>query len=155
VHHRCRGDGRARALRLRWCDRRAGVRGPHRRRPRRGRGPRAPQRLPDSFDRVKIYTRKGDDGTTGLLFGGRVRKDDALPRAYGAVDEAQAFIGLARAETHDAELDALLVRVCHDLYVCMAELATLPENQAKLADRVTSEMVVALEPAIDDAMARF
>jgi len=104
---------------------------------------------------VKIYTRKGDDGTTGLLFGGRVRKDDALPRAYGAVDEAQAFIGLARAETHDAELDALLVRVCHDLYVCMAELATLPENQAKLADRVPSEMVATLEPAIDDAMARF
>ena len=104
---------------------------------------------------MKIYTRKGDDGTTGLLFGGRVRKDDALPRAYGAVDEAQAFIGLARAEADDADLDALLVRVCHDLYVCMAELATLPENQAKLADRVTAEMVASLEPAIDDAMARF
>jgi cob(I)alamin adenosyltransferase len=104
---------------------------------------------------MKIYTRKGDDGTTGLLFGGRVRKDDALPRAYGAVDEAQAFIGLARAEADDADLDALLARVCHDLYVCMAELATLPENQAKLADRVTAEMVASLEPAIDDAMARF
>ena len=104
---------------------------------------------------MKIYTRKGDDGTTGLLFGGRVRKDDALPRAYGAVDEAQAFIGLARAEADDAGLDALLVRVCHDLYVCMAELATLPENQAKLADRVTAEMVASLEPAIDEAMARF
>lgn len=104
---------------------------------------------------MKIYTRKGDDGTTGLLFGGRVRKDDALPRAYGAVDEAQAFIGLARAETQDSELDGLLVRICHDLYVCMAELATLPENQAKLTDRVTPELVAGLEPVIDEVMARF
>lgn len=105
---------------------------------------------------MRIYTRKGDDGTTGLLFGGRVRKDDALPRAYGAVDEAQATIGLARAEVRtDAELDSLLVRVCRDLYLCMAELATLPENQAKLTDRVTPEMVAALEPIIDDVMARF
>ena len=104
----------------------------------------------------KIYTRSGDDGTTGLFYGGRVRKDAPAPRAYGAIDEAQAALGLARAEaTRGGELDELLVRLERDLYVCMAELATLPENQAKLADRVTSEMVVALEPAIDDAMARF
>jgi cob(I)alamin adenosyltransferase len=107
---------------------------------------------------VKIYTRKGDDGTTGLLFGGRVRKDGDLPRAYGAVDEAQAAIGVARAEADDAELDALLVRLCHDLYVCMAELATLPENRQKLtpgSQLVTAEMVTALEPVIDDLMERF
>ena len=48
---------------------------------------------------MKIYTRKGDDGTTGLLFGGRVPKDSELPTAYGAVDEAQAALGVARAET--------------------------------------------------------
>jgi hypothetical protein len=48
---------------------------------------------------MKIYTRTGDDGTTGLLFGGRVRKDDPLPSAYGDVDEAQAMIGVVRA--HD------------------------------------------------------
>jgi cob(I)alamin adenosyltransferase len=107
---------------------------------------------------VKIYTRKGDDGTTGLLYGGRVRKDSDLPRAYGAVDEAQAAIGVARAEAQDAELDALLVRLCHDLYVCMAELATLPDNRHKLtpgSQLVTSEMVTALEPIIDDLMERF
>jgi cob(I)alamin adenosyltransferase len=108
---------------------------------------------------VKIYTRKGDDGTTGLLFGGRVRKDGDAPRAYGAVDEAQAAIGLARAEAEaEAELDLLLVDVCHDLYVCMAELATLPENRHKLTagtQLVTSEMVAALEPRIDDVTARF
>jgi cob(I)alamin adenosyltransferase len=116
---------------------------------------RPPFPLTPKFDRVKIYTRKGDDGTTGLLYGGRVRKDDALPRAYGAVDEAQAFIGLARAETSDRELDTLLVRICHDLYVCMAELATLPENRDKLARRVTPELVAELEPLIDDVMERF
>jgi cob(I)alamin adenosyltransferase len=107
---------------------------------------------------VKIYTRKGDDGTTGLYFGGRVRKDDDAPRAYGTVDEAQAAIGLARAEAiaaGDVELDAVLVGVCRDLYVCMAELATLPENRAKLQDVVTTAMVTALEPLIDGAMGRF
>jgi len=44
----------------------------------------------------RIYTREGDDGTTGLLFGGRVPKDSELPRAYGSVDEAQAVLGLVR-----------------------------------------------------------
>ena len=46
---------------------------------------------------VKVYTKAGDDGTTGLFYGGRVRKDSELPTAYGSVDEAQAVIGLARA----------------------------------------------------------
>jgi len=107
----------------------------------------------------KIYTRAGDDGTTGLFYGGRVRKDDAAPRAYGAVDEAQAALGMARAEAaRGDELDALLVRLERDLYVCMAELATAPENRHKLTagtTLVTTEMVDALEPLIDDLIARF
>ncbi|MEA3021083.1 MAG: cob(I)alamin adenosyltransferase [Actinomycetota bacterium] len=108
---------------------------------------------------MKIYTRAGDDGTTGLFFGGRVRKDDAAPRAYGAVDEAQAALGLARAESErGSELDELLVRLEHDLYVCMAELATSVENRHKLTagkTLVTQEMVDALEPVIDGLSARF
>jgi cob(I)alamin adenosyltransferase len=108
---------------------------------------------------VKIYTRKGDDGTTGLYFGGRARKDSDAPRAYGAVDEAQAALGVARAEAEPGgELDAMLVGLCHDLYVCMAELATLAENRPKLEpgrSLVTAEMVSALEPKIDDVVARF
>jgi cob(I)alamin adenosyltransferase len=113
---------------------------------------------------MHIYTRKGDDGTTGLLFGGRVRKDDPAPRAYGAVDEAQAAIGIARAEARalpdgvDGALDVLLVGLCRDLYVCMAELATLPEARGKLnagESLATAEMVTKLEPLIDDAMGRF
>jgi cob(I)alamin adenosyltransferase len=107
----------------------------------------------------KIYTRAGDDGTTGLYYGGRVRKDDAAPRAYGAVDEAQAALGLARADAErGGELDELLVRLARDLYVCMAELATAPENRHKLTGGttlVTEEMVASLEPVIDDLIARF
>ena len=108
---------------------------------------------------MKIYTRKGDDGTTGLFFGGRVRKDDPAPEAYGAVDEAQAALGVARAETGEgSELDRLLVRLERDLWVVMAELATASENRDKLdpgVSLVTSEMVDGLEPVIDDLTGRF
>lgn len=108
---------------------------------------------------MSFYTRKGDDGTTGLLFGGRVRKDDAAPAAFGAVDEAQAFVGLARAEVErGTELDELLLAVERDLYVLMAELATAAENRHKLtagASLVTEAMVKELERATDDLCARF
>lgn len=108
---------------------------------------------------MKIYTRKGDDGTTGLYHGGRVAKDDPAPRAYGAVDEAQAALGLARAEAGSgSELDGMLSRLEHDLYVLMAELATSPGNRDKLTpgtQLVTAEMVTAMEPMIDDLMTRF
>lgn len=105
---------------------------------------------------TRIYTRKGDDGTTGLYFGGRVRKDDPAPRAYGAVDEAQAAIGMARAEAaRGGELDSLLLRLERDLYTCMAELATSADNRHKLAAVVTAEDVAALEPVIDDLLDRF
>ena len=108
---------------------------------------------------MKIYTRKGDDGTTGLLYGGRVPKDDPRPAAYGDVDEAQAFLGLARAEAErGSELDELLVHVERDLWVLMAELATEEANRHKLtagASLVTAAMVEALEERIDAISARF
>ena len=87
---------------------------------------------------TRLYTGKGDDGTTGLLFGGRVPKDSAHPRATGAVDEAQAVIGVARSlAERGSELDRALTQVCRDLWVLMAELATLPDNHGKLADGQT------------------
>jgi cob(I)alamin adenosyltransferase len=108
---------------------------------------------------MKVYTRKGDDGTTGLYFGGRVPKDSERPAAYGAVDEAQAAIGVARAECpRDGELDGWLVAIERDLWVLMAELATESANRHKLApgqQLVTTEMVGALEAQIDDVAARF
>ena len=109
--------------------------------------------------RERIYTRVGDDGTTGLFYGGRVGKDSTLPRAYGSVDEAQAVLGMARAEAgHGSELENLLIPIMRDLWVLMAELATLPENRSKLAPGascVTSEMVERLEVVIDDLDSRF
>jgi cob(I)alamin adenosyltransferase len=108
---------------------------------------------------MKIYTRKGDDGTTGLLFGGRVAKDSVQPTAYGTVDEAQAALGLARAHAdRGGELDTMLIGIERDLWVLMAELATEPENRAKLVagqSLVTADMVAALEALIDDVSARF
>jgi cob(I)alamin adenosyltransferase len=108
---------------------------------------------------MKIYTRKGDTGTTGLLYGGRVPKDSAVIEANGAVDEAQAAIGVARAEAEaGSELDDILVAVERDLWVLMAEVATEEKNRAKLvagATLVTAEMVERLERAIDEVTARF
>ena len=108
---------------------------------------------------MRIYTRRGDDGTTGLLFGGRVSKDAAAIEACGAVDEAQAAIGVARASApRESELDRLLVGVERDLWVLMAEVATAPENRGRLVPgqtAVTADMVSRLEPLVDDVTDRF
>ncbi len=102
---------------------------------------------------VKIYTRAGDDGTTGLYFGGRVAKDSAPIEVNGAVDESQALLGWARSQCEpQGRLDELLVAVERDLWVLMAEVATSPENRRKLrAEKslVTEEMVQRLEGEID------
>jgi cob(I)alamin adenosyltransferase len=106
---------------------------------------------------VKIYTRKGDDGTTGLFYGGRVAKDDTGPVAYGDVDEAVATLGVARAEVAAGDpLHDELLRLQRSLFIVGAELATAPENLPKLVDdetRVTESMVVDLENAIDEVVA--
>ncbi len=108
---------------------------------------------------MKVYTRTGDDGTTGLLYGGRAGKDDAGPEAYGAVDEAVSALGIARAETEPgSELNELLIRLERELFVVGAELATAPDNRRKLKPEVslvTTEMVTRLEPIIDDVTERF
>jgi len=109
---------------------------------------------------VKIYTRKGDDGTTGLLYGGpRVSKSSLVIDANGVVDEAQAALGVARAEAvPGGELDTLLIGVERELWVLMAEVATAPSNRRKLTpgtSLVTPEMVSALEAKIDDLNGRF
>jgi cob(I)alamin adenosyltransferase len=106
---------------------------------------------------VKITTKKGDDGTTGLLFGGRVPKDSERPAAYGEVDEAQATLGVVRAQA-GPELAEIVLHVQRDLWVVMAELATAPENVDKLTDgqnRTTEAMVEALDAVMDDVAGRF
>ncbi|HEX2699788.1 MAG TPA: cob(I)yrinic acid a,c-diamide adenosyltransferase [Acidimicrobiales bacterium] len=108
---------------------------------------------------MRVYTRRGDDGTTGLYFGGRLPKDAAVVDAYGTVDEAQAFLGLARSETAPGSpVDRLLVELERDLWVLMADLATDQANRHKLEDertQVTASMVSALERRIDELSAGF
>jgi cob(I)alamin adenosyltransferase len=107
---------------------------------------------------VKIYTRKGDDGTTGLWYGGRVSKSDARPEAYGSVDEAASALGVCRVAAHDnQELYADILRIQNELFVAGAELATAPEAAGRLqpgVSKVTPEMVDRLEADIDRYMAR-
>jgi cob(I)alamin adenosyltransferase len=107
---------------------------------------------------VKIYTRKGDDGTTGLWYGGRVPKFSGRPEAYGSVDEAASALGAARAAAErDGELYRDILRLQNELFIAGAELATAPEAAERLqpgVSKVTGEMVERLESDIDRYMAR-
>jgi cob(I)alamin adenosyltransferase len=106
---------------------------------------------------VKIYTRKGDDGTTSLWYGGRVPKHHGRTDAYGTLDEACSALGVARATCADGEeeLAADILRLQDDLFVAGAELATAPEAAERLEDgvsRTTEEMVAWIEGRIDHYM---
>jgi cob(I)alamin adenosyltransferase len=107
---------------------------------------------------VKIYTRKGDDGTTGLWYGGRVPKFSGRPEAYGSVDEAASALGLSRAAAEPgSELYGDILRLQNELFVAGAELATAAEAAGRLEPRVsqvTPEMVERLESDIDRYMDR-
>jgi cob(I)alamin adenosyltransferase len=105
---------------------------------------------------VKIYTRKGDDGTTSLWYGGRVTKDDARTEAYGSLDESVSAIGVARSLAEDERLREDLLRLQDELFVAGAELATAPEARERLEERVSRvspDMVAWLEERIDSYMA--
>ena len=87
---------------------------------------------------VKIYTRTGDHGETGLFDGTRVRKSDARVAAYGDVDELNAWLGLARASRVDADLDDMLAQIQRDLFGLGSRLA---DPAHKIASRVTKASV--------------
>jgi cob(I)alamin adenosyltransferase len=115
-----------------------------------------------------VATGKGDDGTTGLLYGGRIAKDDARAEAYGTIDEAVACLGLARAELGElaaagslpaqiAGLDGTLLKLQRDLFVAGSELATNPDAWDRLQDgqtRVDEPMLIELEELLRDAESR-
>jgi cob(I)alamin adenosyltransferase len=106
---------------------------------------------------TRIYTRGGDDGTTGLLYGGRVDKSDARTESYGAVDEAVAALGMARAVVADRILADHVLRLQRELFVVGSELSTDVRNAHKLrpgVTKVTAEMVDALERLIDEYTVR-
>ena len=77
---------------------------------------------------MSFFTRKGDDGTTGLLSKGRVTKNDARIEAMGTLDESSAALGLARSLAHEQRSAALLLEAQRDLYRLMAEVASSPGN---------------------------
>jgi len=120
----------------------------------------------DSDDfRSAVATRKGDDGTTGLLYGGaRIPKDDLRTEAYGTIDETVAALGLARAQlglkdslgvlsVEFGDLPDLILRIQRELFVAGAELATNPDAWDRLEDgrtRVSAEMVESLETVLRD-----
>jgi cob(I)alamin adenosyltransferase len=96
---------------------------------------------------MKIYTKTGDTGETGLWGGQRVAKDALRVHAYGSVDECGAALGLARTSGLDPQLDALLARVQDQLFVVGADLAT-PGDAASIP-RIGEEEIAFLEQTID------
>jgi len=101
---------------------------------------------------MKIYTRTGDRGQTGLFGGARVEKDNPRVEAYGTVDETNAVIGTARAAGVASEMDALLEELQSDLFVVGAELACVQGREDKLGMKlIDGSDVERLERAIDDA----
>jgi cob(I)alamin adenosyltransferase len=103
----------------------------------------------------RIYTKTGDDGTTGLLYGGRVSKDDAATEAYGTTDEAVAVLGVARALAAQSLSDEILA-LQRELFVVGADLATNPGERSKLeagVSLVTDDMTQRLEARIDELVA--
>jgi len=101
----------------------------------------------------KIYTRTGDDGTTGLVDGSRLLKDDIRVMAYGDVDEANSIIGLVRVNLENQHIDAMLMCIQNDLFDLGADLATpLPkdgEKDAEYALRILPSQTDRLEKELD------
>ena len=101
---------------------------------------------------AKIYTKKGDDGTTGLLYGGRVAKDDVRTEVYGTLDETVSALGVARAGELVPRVEEIVIRIQREMFVVGAELATSEENRGKLQEgvsRVTASMTQQAETDID------
>lgn len=99
---------------------------------------------------MKIYTRTGDNGTTSLFSGGRVRKDDLRVEAYGTIDELNSVLGAARAQQPQPAVDAWLTDVQNQLFHLGADLATPLDADAAWVVRVTTDQVDWLEKTIDE-----
>ena len=103
---------------------------------------------------MKIYTKKGDQGQTGLLGGQRISKTDPRPEAYGTIDELCTVLGVIRASSEHQSLTTLIHEVQEDLFVLGAELATAVEDRGRFTFRITADRVAALERAIDEREAK-
>ena len=96
---------------------------------------------------VKIYTRTGDDGSTGLIGGKRVSKSNPRIIAYGSIDELNSSLGIILSSKLDKDIQDLLVKIQNDLFVVGADLAN--ENAKDTSNRIEEEMVRFLENSID------
>ncbi len=102
---------------------------------------------------MRIYTRSGDDGTTGLLFGGRVPKTHPRCEAYGEADHAVSAMGLARALSNDRRVKEILLLAQREMFTVESELATDDENYQLFTDTfhaISAENVEHLESLIDE-----
>jgi cob(I)alamin adenosyltransferase len=99
---------------------------------------------------MKIYTKTGDDGTTSLFSGGRVRKDHLRVEAYGTIDELNSILGVVRALQPHPTIDAWLYRLQYELFNLGADLATPPDAKSAWVIRVTPAQVTWLEQSIDE-----
>jgi cob(I)alamin adenosyltransferase len=97
---------------------------------------------------MKIYTRTGDEGTTGLLGGGRVSKSHQRLVTYGTIDELNAALGVARAGDLSARCGQILLRLQGEMFDLGAELATPPDSRS-IVQVLPDEVVAALESQID------
>lgn len=100
-----------------------------------------------------VYTKTGDDGSTGMLFGGRISKTNPRVEAYGTIDEAVAALGIARAVTTDERMAGIIFDLQRELFVAGADLAAndrLRDRQVEGVSRTTREMTAGLERRIDE-----
>ena len=97
---------------------------------------------------MKIYTKTGDDGTTGLQGNLRLKKSNPRIIAYGTIDEANAFLGIVLTNNLDSDITEVLTQIQNDLFVAGADLSN--PNLLKMENRITSSMVTKIEKLIDD-----
>ncbi len=100
----------------------------------------------------RIYTKTGDDGTTGLLYGSRVSKGDELVGACGDIDEAVAALGAARAAGLEPQISEMVLRLQRQLFTVAADLAASPRQRHRLVpgiSLVTADMTAGVEQIID------
>jgi len=102
---------------------------------------------------MKIYTKTGDKGETGLVGGKRIGKDAVLLHAYGTVDELNSILGIARAHKPNKEIDEILIKLQNDLFILGADLAN-PAQNSKSTQRTNDKHVDALEKLIDSLEAK-
>ena len=110
------------------------------------------------YEMPKVYTRGGDSGETGLLYGGRVKKNDPRTDAYGTIDETVSALGIGRSFSKEPKVKEIILKLQKDLFAVGAELATDVEHYDKFREHfvpVNDQMVDQIEDLIDELQEEF